>query len=124
MEDKAREEEAEAAKKASGVVIDEEEEEERGGPEKLYSPNPLFSDSDTLRLQIVWLIGQAGGEDAGYAIRSALRDPDPEIRIAAARISGLSQDRDAIPTLMALLFDPGPAGPASGGNLPRAAQGH
>lgn len=108
VEDKEREEEAEAAKKASGVVIDEEEEEERGGPEKLYSPNPLFSNSDTLRLQIVWLIGQVGGEDAGYAIRSALRDPDPEIRIAAARISGLSQDRDAIPTLMALLFDPAP----------------
>lgn len=108
VEDQEREEEAEEARKASGEVIDEEEEEERGGPEKLYSPNPLFSESDTLRLQIVWLIGQVGGEDAGYAIRSALRDPDPDIRIAAARISGLSKDKDAIPGLTSLLFDPAP----------------
>lgn len=109
VEDKEREEEVERRREESGEEIDEEEEEEHGGPEILHMPNPAFSNSEGQRLQSVWLLGQLGGLDAAFALRNSLRDPDPDIRIAASRICGLSGDRDAIPTLITLLFDPEPA---------------
>ncbi len=62
----------------------------------------------TARLQALWILGQIGGEDAGFPIRNALRDASPDVRIAAARICGLEGNQLSIPLLGSLLFDPEP----------------
>jgi len=102
--DREKMEEEEHAKE--GKEEDEEEEEEGGAKELPHKDNPAFRGDAHLRLQAVWVLGQIGSADAGYAIRNALRDPSADVRIAAARICGLAEDRDSIPLLTALLFDP------------------
>ena len=77
--------------------------------EKAVEPlSKLLAESpdDAVRLQALWILGQIGGEDAGYPVRNALRDPSTDVRIAAARICGLENNHLAIPLLGALLFDP------------------
>jgi putative membrane-bound dehydrogenase-like protein len=64
------------------------------------------SDDGDLRLKACWILGQLGGEAGRSAVRSALSDKDFRVRVAAARMSGLEGDRQAIPMLSALLFDP------------------
>ena len=71
-------------------------------------------DRAQIRLQSIWLLGQLGGEaidaeaqaTAQQAVRDALTDKDFRVRIAAARMCGMEEDRQSIPTLSALLFDP------------------
>jgi len=58
------------------------------------------------RINAVWLLGQLGGDQSREALWRALVDPDFRVRIAAARMSALEDDRRAIPGLTALLFDP------------------
>lgn len=67
------------------------------------------SENVSARLQALWILGQIGGEDAEYPVRGALRDPSPDVRIAAARICGLANNKLSIPLMGALLFDPDPA---------------
>lgn len=86
---------------------EEREKEERDAVARVE--NPAYSDNAALRLQAVWLLGQLGGDDAAKAVRQALVDPDADVRVAAARMSGLNEDRQAIPWLSPLLFDPEPA---------------
>ncbi len=62
--------------------------------------------SADVRRNACWILGQLGGEEGRAGVRSALNDAHFEVRVAAARMCGMEGDRQAIPALSALLFDP------------------
>jgi len=57
------------------------------------------------RLHALWALDAIGGAEPGRAIRDALADPAAEVRLQAARRSGIRGDREARAPLVALLKD-------------------
>lgn len=71
--------------------------------------NQTESESETGRSHIVWALDAIGGGDARQAIRRALRDPSPFVRLQAARSCGIRADGEAASELARLLADRDPA---------------
>lgn len=67
------------------------------------------SNDEALRLPALWALNRISGPDARKALVLALQDPAEDVRIAAARVTGLEGDAEAIPTLTLLLQDSAPA---------------
>jgi HEAT repeat protein len=61
------------------------------------------------RLHALWALDALDDDGARQAIRDALRDRSPRVRLQAARSCGLRGDREAIGGLAALLADSDPA---------------
>ena len=61
------------------------------------------------RVHSLWALDAIGTPEARLAIRSVLADPDPIVRMQAARSVGIRRDREALPTLASALRDPDPA---------------
>ena len=61
------------------------------------------------RLHALWALDAIGTPEARRAIRASLRDPSPQIRLQAARSSGIRTDHDAVDDLTPLLVDRNPA---------------
>ena len=57
----------------------------------------------TGRLHALWALDAIGTPEARAAVRSMLTDPEPEVRLQAARSSGIRRDRQALPALTPLL---------------------
>lgn len=55
---------------------------------------------------LVWALARQ--PDAGEAARAALANADPSLRGLLARLLGKAGDREAVPTLIGLLYDPMP----------------
>lgn len=60
------------------------------------------------RKHALWALDAIGGAEARKAIRKALTDEDPEIRVQAVRSAGIRKDQDAVPILISLLKDSRP----------------
>ncbi len=67
------------------------------------------SQPETGRLHALWTIDAIGGTEARQAIRGALSDASPSLRLQAARSCGVHADRDALNALAALLVDRDPS---------------
>ena len=61
------------------------------------------------RVHALWALDAIGTPEARLAIRSSLADPDPNVRLQAARSSGIRRDLEAIPALGSALRDADPA---------------
>jgi len=66
-------------------------------------------DGSTGRVHALWALDAIGTPEARRAIRPAMADADPSVRLQAARSSGVRRDREAGPSLVAALRDPDPA---------------
>jgi putative heme-binding domain-containing protein len=71
---------------------------------RLKRPEPR-----TGRLHALWALDAIGAPEGRGAIRAALSDPDAEVRLQAARSSGIRRDGDALAALGSLLRDPEPS---------------
>ncbi len=60
------------------------------------------------RRNAVWSLTRIDGPAARKAVREALRDKDPSVRLAAGHSVGLHRDREAVPALLKLLRDEAP----------------
>jgi putative membrane-bound dehydrogenase-like protein len=65
--------------------------------------------SPDVRAAAVFALARIGGIKAAAAVRAALNDAHFLPRVAAARMSGLSRDRDALPRLMQMVKQDHPA---------------
>ena len=65
--------------------------------------------SETGRLHALWALDAIDGDRARQAIRAALHDHSPRIRLQAARSCGLRGDQEAAGALASLLTDADPA---------------
>jgi len=63
------------------------------------------NDASHGRIHALWALDGMGLPEARQAIRNALTDAQPDIRLQAARSSGLRNDRQAVPALSSLLKD-------------------
>ncbi len=61
------------------------------------------------RVHSLWALDAIGTPSARLAIRSSLADPDADVRLQAARSSGIRRDREALRPLALALRDPVPA---------------
>lgn len=68
------------------------------------------SKAEDVRTKAVFALYRIGTAEAQSAVRSALDDTHPQVRIAAARSVGLSKDKQAVGKLMELLSQQDPAG--------------
>jgi putative heme-binding domain-containing protein len=59
----------------------------------------------TGRLHALWALDAMNTPSARVAVRAALNDPDPELRLQAARSAGIRRDREAARALQFLLRD-------------------
>ncbi len=64
---------------------------------------------ETGRLHALWALDAVDHDGARQAIRDAIHDRSPRVRLQAARSCGLRGDREAVGGLAALLADPDPA---------------
>jgi putative heme-binding domain-containing protein len=71
---------------------------------RLKSPSPGRG-----RVHALWALDAIGTPAARQAIRSSLADLDADVRLQAARSSGIRRDREALPALASALRDPVPA---------------
>jgi putative heme-binding domain-containing protein len=67
------------------------------------------ADSGAGRVHALWALDAIGTPEARLAIRSILADSDPNVRMQAARSSGIRRDREALPSLASALRDSNPA---------------
>lgn len=67
------------------------------------------SASADARTRAVFALSRIGSPEALAGVRTGLRDPDPQVRVAAARGAGLAKDRQAVALLQELVRQDEPA---------------